>query len=108
MPAVLRVAEKHAERTRVDLAGRGLAHVAAVCLHHGPYTATVTPAGGGYLDLATLYRNMVKELAALRERDVLQVMVKGTDWMPGSILVDGALQAVGLTRASCPPGCSAR
>jgi hypothetical protein len=41
-----------------------------------------------YLDLATLYRNLVKELAALGELGVLQVMVKGTDWMPGSVLVD--------------------
>ncbi|MEU1558720.1 hypothetical protein ABZ517_39315 [Streptomyces scabiei] len=95
-------AEKHAERTRVHLAGRGLARVSAVCLHHGPYTATMTATGGGYLDLATLYRNMVKELAALGEHGVLQVMVKGTDWMPGSILVDGALQAVGLTRGQLP------
>ena len=76
--------------------------MSAVCLNHGPYTATFTPTGGGYLDLATLYRNMVKELAALAEADVLQVMVKGTDWMPGSLLVDGALQAVGLTRGRLP------
>ncbi|WP_238697604.1 hypothetical protein [Streptomyces sp. E2N166] len=96
-------AEKYAQRTRVEPAGgRGLARVSAVCLHHGPYTATVTPTGGGYLDLATLYRNMVKELAALAEPDVLQVMVKGTDWMPGSLLVDGALQAVGLSRGQLP------
>ncbi|MFE0790421.1 hypothetical protein [Streptomyces mutabilis] len=86
----------------MEVGGRGLAHVSAVCLHHGPYTATVTPAAGGYLDLATLYRNMVKELAALAEPDVLQVMVKGTDWMPGSLLVDGALQAVGLARGQLP------
>ncbi|MEU6102773.1 hypothetical protein [Streptomyces flaveolus] len=95
-------AEKYAERTRVELAGRGLARVTAVCLHHGPYTTTITPTGGGYLDLATLYRNMVKELAALAETGVLQVMVKGTDWMPGSLLVDGAHQAVGLTRGQLP------
>jgi hypothetical protein len=101
-------AEKYAQRSRVELAGRGFAHVAAVCLHHGPYAATITPTGGGYLDLATLYRNMVKELAALAETDVLQVLVKGTDWMPGSLLVDGAFQTVGLTRAHCPLGCSAR
>jgi len=29
-------------------------------------------------------------------------MVKGGDWMPGCILVDGALQAVGLTRGQLP------
>ncbi|MGV9290990.1 hypothetical protein [Streptomyces sp. NPDC003719] len=95
-------AEKYAERTYVELAGRGLARVTSVCLHHGPYTTTITPTSGGYLDLATLYRNMVKELAALAEPGVLQIMVKGTDWMPGSLLVDGAHQAVGLTRGQLP------
>jgi hypothetical protein len=77
-------AEKYADRTRVEDAGRGLARVSAVCLYHGPYATTITPTGGGYLDLATLYRNMVKELAALAEADVLQVMVKGTTGCPGA------------------------
>jgi hypothetical protein len=97
-------AEKYAERTAVVLVRRGLARVSAVCLHHGPYTVTLDAdtEADAYLDLATLYRNLVKELAALGEPGVLQVMVKGTDWMPGSLLVDGAHQAVGLTRGQLP------
>ncbi|WP_373921904.1 hypothetical protein [Streptomyces sp. T12] len=56
---------------------------------------------GAYLDLATLYRNLVKELALTnpREGGILHVMVKGGDWVFGSLLIDEALQAVGLTRA---------
>ncbi|GAA2514754.1 hypothetical protein [Streptomyces longisporus] len=95
-------AEKYAEHTRVHLAGREAAQVAAVCLHHGPYQATITPTGGAYLDLATLYRNTVKELALSDPRGTLHVMVKGGDWVFGSHLVDEALQAVGLTRAQLP------
>ncbi|MEV7680952.1 hypothetical protein AB0O64_20740 [Streptomyces sp. NPDC088341] len=95
-------AEKHAERTRVHLSDREAAQVAAVCLHHGPYQAAITPAGGAYLDLATLYRNMVKELALSHPCGTLHVMVKGGDWVFGSHLVDEALQAVGLTRAQLP------
>ncbi|MDW4907553.1 hypothetical protein RB628_19925 [Streptomyces sp. ADMS] len=95
-------AEKHAERTRVQLIDREAAHVEALCLHHGPYRAAVTPAGGAYLDLATLYRNMVKELALSNPHGTLHVMVKGGDWVFGSHLVDEALQAVGLTRAQLP------
>lgn len=76
-------AEKYAERTSVEPVGRGLARVSAVCLHHGPYTTTITPTGGGFLDLATLYRNMVKELAALGERGVLQVMAREPTGCPG-------------------------
>ncbi|MGC0329440.1 hypothetical protein RKD23_002430 [Streptomyces sp. SAI-170] len=94
--------EKHAERTRVHLNDRETAQVAAVCLHHGPYRATVTPTGGAYLDLATLYRNLVKELALADARGTLHVMVKGGDWVFGTHLVDEALQAVGLTRAQLP------
>ncbi|MFJ4515584.1 hypothetical protein [Streptomyces sp. NPDC088816] len=95
-------AEKHAERTRVRLAAPESVHVSAVCLHHGPYATTITPTDGGYLDLATLYRNMVKELATTSAQSTLHVMVKGGDWVFGSHLVDEALQAVGLTRAQLP------
>ncbi|WP_282693378.1 hypothetical protein [Streptomyces sp. CC208A] len=95
-------AEKHAERTRVNLTGPESAQVSAVCLHHGPYEATITPTAGAYLDLATLYRNLVKELALTSPQGTLHVMVKGGDWVFGSHLVDEALQAVGLTRTQLP------
>ncbi|MFJ3901020.1 hypothetical protein [Streptomyces sp. NPDC090025] len=95
-------AEKHAERTQVHLTGPESATVSATCLHHGPYEATVTPATGGYLDLATLYRNLVKELALTSPNGTLHVMVKGGDWVFGSHLVDEALHALGLTRAQLP------
>jgi hypothetical protein len=56
-----------------------------------------------YLDLAALYRNPVKELALSSNDDgTLHVMVKGGDWVFGSLLVDEALQAVGLTHAQLP------
>ncbi|MFE3774852.1 hypothetical protein [Streptomyces sp. NPDC059122] len=95
-------AEKHAERTQVRLVDRECARVSAVCLHHGPYETTIAPTTGAYLDLATLYRNLVKELALTSPRGTLHVMVKGGDWVFGSHLVDEALQAVGLTRAQLP------
>ncbi|MYQ45471.1 hypothetical protein GTW40_10425 [Streptomyces sp. SID4985] len=96
-------AEKHAERTRVHhLVAPESAEISAVCLHHGPYEATVSPAADPYLDLATLYRNLVKELALTSPPGTLHVMVKGGDWVFGSHLVDEALHAVGLTRAQLP------
>ncbi|WP_405746351.1 hypothetical protein [Streptomyces canus] len=97
-------AEKYAETTQVRLTDREEASVAAVCLRHGPYRTTVTPTTGTYLDLATLYRNLVKELAltGTLPHGTLHVMVKGGDWIFGSLLVDEALQAVGLTRAQLP------
>ncbi|ANH93585.1 MULTISPECIES: hypothetical protein [unclassified Streptomyces] len=94
-------AEKYAERTRILLDSEH-AEVHAVCLHHGPYEVVVAPDRGGYLDLATLYRNLVKEVAATADRERLSVMVKGGDWVFGSTLVDNALTAIGLTGARLP------
>lgn len=71
-------------------------------LHRGPYEVVIGPDGGGYLDLATLYRNLVKELAATADRAQLVVMVKGGDWVFGSTLVDNALTAIGLAGAQLP------
>jgi hypothetical protein len=82
--------------------GCGWAEKYAVCLHHGPYEVVIAPGSGGYLDLATLYRNLVKELAASTDRDRLSVMVKGGDWVFGSTLVDNALTAIGLVGAQLP------
>ncbi len=101
-------AEKYAERTSVHIMSAGRARVTAVCLHHGPYEVVIGPTGTqGYLDLATLYRNLVKELAMSRMPDTLCVMVKGGDWVFGSNLVDGAFQALGFggqlpARLFCP------
>ncbi|QNT96779.1 hypothetical protein HEP81_06544 [Streptomyces griseofuscus] len=94
-------AEKYAERTRVFL-GDHHAVVHAVCLHHGPYEIRIAPDSGGYLDLATLYRNLVKELAASADHGRLSVMVKGGDWVFGSTLVDNALTATGLCGGQLP------
>ncbi|PWK61889.1 hypothetical protein BCL76_12527 [Streptomyces sp. CG 926] len=95
-------AEKHAERTRVVMEGRDGAQVYAHCLHHGPYSEIIGPGRGAYLDLATLYRNLVKELALSTDSSTLHVMVKGGDWVFGSHLVDGAFQAAGLTQGQLP------
>lgn len=94
-------AEKHAERTRVAFSDQQ-ATVSAVCLHHGPYESVIRPDGGGYLDLSTLYRNVVKELTTQLSPDTLSVMVKGADWMSGTQLVNGALLAAGLTQGQIP------
>lgn len=83
-------AEKRAERTRLIRAGSGGADFAAVCTDHGPYEVAVTTDTGAYLDLATLYRNLVKERMAARDHVTLSVMVKGGDWAYGCQLVDEA------------------
>ncbi|MFI7691809.1 ASCH domain-containing protein [Nonomuraea sp. NPDC049655] len=83
-------AEKRAERTKLIHTGSGGATFAAVCLTHGEYEVSVTPESSAYVDLSTLYRNLVKERMAARDDVTLSVMVKGGDWAYGSQLVDEA------------------
>lgn len=83
-------AEKRAERTQLLRAGSGGADFAAVCTDHGSYEVAVTADTPTYLDLATLYRNLVKERLAARDHVTLSVMVKGGDWAFGCQLVDEA------------------
>lgn len=87
--------EKRAERTRLISQRRMDATFAAVCTEHGDYEVTVAPDGGGYLDLATLYRNLVKERVLARDPVTLSVMVKGGDWAYGCQLVDEANAQLG-------------
>jgi ASC-1-like (ASCH) protein len=91
-------AEKRAERTRLLSTGPGGAEIAAVCTDHGDYKVAITPDTSAYLDLATLYRNLVKERLAVRDHVTLSVMVKGGDWAYGCQLVDEAFaQLPGLS-----------
>lgn len=87
-------AEKRAEQTRLVRLVDASATFTAVCTTCGPYETTVTPEDGPYIDLATLYRNLVKERVLVAEAATLPVMVKGGDWAPGCQLVDTALAAL--------------
>ncbi|CAL9550595.1 hypothetical protein SUDANB121_04447 [Nocardiopsis dassonvillei] len=95
-------AEKRADRTKLVGLGEDGARFAAVCFDHGPYEVDVDPENATYLDLATLYRNLVKERLLCRDTDTLHVMLKGGDWAFGSQLVDGALGAIGTPGHQMP------
>ncbi|WP_243436882.1 ASCH domain-containing protein [Streptomyces sp. FH025] len=95
-------AEKYADHTRLlELDGSG-ALFEARCHAHGWYEVDVTPLGGGYLDLSTLYRNVVKERSYLPGDSTLHIMVKGGDWAFGCQLVDGAHAAIGVPASPVP------
>ncbi|GAA3884720.1 hypothetical protein GCM10022243_56920 [Saccharothrix violaceirubra] len=96
-------AEKRAERTKLAHLDEDGATFTAVCMDHGGYEVHIDPEDDvPYLDLATLYRNLVKERAFGRDTDVLHVMLKGGDWTFGCQLVDGALGALGTPAAQMP------
>jgi hypothetical protein len=96
-------AEQCADRTKLAHLDEDGATFTAVCLDHGSYEAHIDPADDQpYLDLATLYRNLVKERALSRDSGTLHVMMKGGDWAFGCQLVDGALGALNTPPAHMP------
>lgn len=96
-------AEKRADRTKLAHLDEDGAVFTAVCLDHGDYEVHIDPEGDQpYLDLATLYRNLIKERALGRNTAVLSVMMKGGDWAFGCQLVDGALGALGTPTPQMP------
>ncbi|MCD0445875.1 hypothetical protein LO763_19890 [Glycomyces sp. A-F 0318] len=96
-------AEKRGERTRLTHLDEDGARFTAVCFDHGDYEVHIDPEDDSpYLDLATLYRNLVKERLAGRDANVLPVMVKGGDWAFGCQLVDGALGAMATPPLQVP------
>lgn len=96
-------AEKRADRTKLVRLDEDGATFAATCLDHGAYETHIDPEDDQpYLDLATLYRNLVKERSLSRNPNVLPVMMKGGDWAFGCQLVDGALGALATPAGQMP------
>jgi len=96
-------AETRADRTKLAHLDEDGATFTAVCFDHGTYEAHIDPEDDQpYLDLATLYRNLVKERALGRDPGTLHVMMKGGDWTFGCQLVDGALGALNTPPAHVP------
>lgn len=95
-------AEQDAQRTQLLHRQEDQAVFQAVCLHHGGYEAVIDSVDGGYLDLTSLHRNVVKERDLSRDTSALHVMVKGSDWAYASPLVDGALAAMGAPASVMP------
>lgn len=96
-------AEKRADRTKLTHLDEDGATFTATCFDHGSYEAHIDPEDDQpYLDLATLYRNLVKERALGRDTQTLHVMMKGGDWAFGCQLVDGALGALHTAPAHMP------
>jgi ASC-1-like (ASCH) protein len=96
-------AEKRADRTKLAHLDEDGAAFTAVCFDHGSYEVHIDPEDdASYIDLATLYRNLVKERALGRDTGTLHVMMKGGDWAFGCQLVDGALGALNTPALQMP------
>jgi ASC-1-like (ASCH) protein len=95
-------AEKRGERTKLLKLEDDKAVFQATCFDHGDYEAIITADSDVYLDLSTIYRNLVKEAEFATHEDVLGVMVKGGDWAFACQLVDWSLAVMGYTALDAP------
>ncbi len=97
-------AEKYAERTELLRFDDQSATFKCMCLNHGLYEATAQADGQDdvYLDLNTLYRNLIKESSTTDDPDKLYVMVKGGDWAFSTQMVDWALGVLGYSSIQVP------
>lgn len=95
-------AEKHAELTAIKDLRPASATLRSHCFEHGDYDSDVSATSGAYIDLNTIYRNVIKEAIARYDGETLYVMVKGGDWVFGCHLVDWGLAALGYNLNELP------
>ena len=90
-------------RPSVELLSEESATLTAACCHHGEYCASLTPSDGPFVNLETGYRNVIKEILALKSRECLSIMMKGTDWKDGLRSVDLVLGMLGVAKNGILP-----
>ncbi len=95
-------AEKRAERTKLLDLSETQAIFKSFCFDHGEYELVVASDSEAYLDLNTIFRNVVKEAMFSFDGTTLSVVIKGGDWALGCQLVDWALSILPLDRKLWP------
>lgn len=76
--------------------------IIAVCPDHGEYVAEIKKDNETYLDLTTLYRNLVKELEMIGDSEKMHVIVKGGDWIYSTQTIDLAFACMGYGALEIP------
>ena len=84
-------AEKRAERTILKSVNSKCAIFSAHCYEHGEYDVEVTADPEVFVDINTIYRNIIKEAVLLDDEGTLHVMIKGGDWSFACQYVDWGL-----------------
>ncbi len=95
-------AEKHCDQTTLEELSAENAIFKSYCYEHGEYISEISPYTDAYLDLNTIYRNVIKEAISRFDGEILYVMVKGGDWVFGCQLVDWALGGLGYNINQLP------
>jgi len=97
-------AEKYCTNTQLLSFDTTGAIFECVGINGNKYIANITADGTDdfYLDLNTLYRNVVKEMQCSADTNNLYVMMKGGDWTQSTELVDWSLGVLGVPQHKVP------
>lgn len=94
--------ERDAIRTKLIQHNEHSATFECFCVEHGSYKAVIDLDNNTYIDLNTLYRNIVKEFSMTEQTDTLNVIIKGGDWTYSTATIDWALGVLGDTSIQVP------
>lgn len=96
--------ERDAKQTKLVNYSTSDALFTSHCMDHGPYETEVrTDNNNTYIDLNTLYRNVIKEFSmADSSSNCLYTVIKGGDWVYSTETVDWALGVMGYTSLQVP------
>lgn len=94
--------ERDATSTRLIQHDEHSATFECFCMEHGSYKAVIDLDNDTYLDLNTLYRNIVKEFSMTEQKDTLNIIIKGGDWTYSTETIDWALGLLGRTSIQVP------
>jgi hypothetical protein len=94
--------ERDAIHTKLIGRNKNSAVFRCLCWEHGSYDATIDLDNNTYIDLNTLYRNIVKEFIMSGSKDSMSVVIKGGDWVYSTQTIDWALGILGYKSNQTP------
>jgi len=95
-------AEKRSERTHLIKHNEKEAEFKSYCFDHMEYSSVISEDSDCYLDLSTLYRNIIKESCLINDKKSLHIIVKGGDWVFACQQIDWALGLLGHAPNNLP------
>jgi len=90
-------------RPSIDFLSDDKAVLKSECCNHGEYSTALTNFNDTFVNLETTYRNVIKEILALKKNGCLSIMMKGLDWKEGLRNLDSVLEILGISKNETPP-----
>jgi hypothetical protein len=94
--------QKQAWNTKLIYLDESSATFECQCYVHGRYKVHLTAEEETYLDINTIFRNIVKEAIYSNDTATLPVMIKGGDWCFSTQPIDWGLGILGLNASQIP------